>query len=382
MLIFLWWVLCFQMPKNNKKRKSASWCKTGGTNVLNETTYTIYIYYLLQWDYFSQLSYWEYCRRRKPVFIAIFAHHNVNSGSTPLYSEVKPPWNTWKKKTNVIKFVLLRNFIKCSVCSQKLCRCFFNFHNLWHCLATHTASPWQLCLYLPITATSIRRRGRCSCCDMPLSHSTALRHTSDFPAGVIQETNFPWAPIRQSQVIVWILCCIQVQNYFSKSQIDEFSVWGSMNSNDTPTQMLTVMLRSLSSSSNYIFNEEGKRGRPVLEFSLLENPFLIQEVWPAKSSRNVHYKKQDFVFTDPPSGMWVQCYSALAHWLWDLCGSSLSCLPSENLFLSKGVKPWAEVMLLTELSPSLNFSTLQLSQTCKTISFAKLLLFGACSPIA
>lgn len=157
---------------------------------------------------------------------------------------------------------------------------FAKFHNLPHCLTTHSASPWQLCLYSPITGTTIRRQGRCSYWDVPLSHSTALRHTLNFPAGVIQETNFPWAQIRQSQVIVWILWCIWVQNYFSKSKIDGFSVWGSMNSNDTSIQMLTVMLRSLSSCSDYIFNEEGRRGRPVLEIPL--HPFLIQEVWPAK----------------------------------------------------------------------------------------------------
>lgn len=32
---------------------------------------------------------------------------------------------------------------------------FANFHNLQYCLATPTASPSQLCLYSPITATSI-----------------------------------------------------------------------------------------------------------------------------------------------------------------------------------------------------------------------------------
>lgn len=217
-----------------KESKSASWCKTGETNALNKTTYTTYIY-LLQWGYFSQLSYWEYCRVRKPVFIPIFAWHNVNPGCTTLYFEIKSSWNAWKKKINVIKFVPLRNFVKCTVCSKKTLQMFAKFHNLQHCLATHTASPWQLCLYSPITATSIRRQGRCFCCDVPLSHSTALWHTLDFPADVIQEKSFPWAPIRQSWVIVWILCCIQVQNYFSRSKIGEFSLWGSINSNDSPT---------------------------------------------------------------------------------------------------------------------------------------------------
>lgn len=140
------------------------------------------------------------------------------------------------------------------------------------------------------------------------------------------------------------------------------------------------MLRSLSSSSDYIFSEEAKRGRTVLAIPL--HPFLMQE-WPAESSRNIHHKKQDFVSTDPPSWMWAQCSSASAQRLWDLCWSSLSCSACRELALSKGVESWAEVMLLTEPGPFFSeFSTLQLSQTCKTISLAKLLLFGACRPTA
>lgn len=126
-----------------------------------------------------------------------------------------------------------------------------------------------------------------------------------------------------------------------------------MNSNDTPGQMLRVMLRSLSSSSDYIFNEEKKGGRLLLEIPL--HLFLIQEAGPAKSSRNLHLKKGSLSSQTPHHGHGCNAISTGAMAL-GLVLELTALSAFRELVLSKGVKSWAKVMLLTELSPSfLNF---------------------------
>lgn len=79
-----------------------------------------------------------------------------------------------------------------------------------------------------------------------------------------------------------------------------------MNSNYNLFQTLVIILKALPSSSDCISYEKGKRGRPALKIP--PHLLLMQEEWPAKFSRDIQCKKQDFVVTDPLSGMCTQRY--------------------------------------------------------------------------
>lgn len=110
----------------------------------------------------------------------------------------------------------------------------------------------------------------------------------------------------------------------------------------------------------------GKRGRPVLEISLLENPFLFQEAWPAKSSRNIHTRSRTLPSQTPHlrdvGAMLFSIGTMTLGFVLEL--TVLSAF--REFILPKGIKSWAEVMLLTELSLSFQnfqqFSSVRLAK--------------------